>query len=653
MLRCLRIRHLALIEHLELELGPGLTVVTGETGAGKSMLIDALELVFGGKSHAEHVRQGAAAAEVEASFDLHSCPESLRTELEERDLIDEDDALTLRRVVTDGGRSRAYINGRQVPRATLAQAAALLADIASQHEHHMLAQPQAHRHYLDAFAKADDVLASYRDAYQRWIRLKTTLESLVHSADERERQSDFLRFQLDEIEALLSEVDDEERLFQEVARERHGERLAREAGGAATALIDAEDALVDGLRRVERTLSELARVDGSLALIAETFNSHVLGIEEAGRELSRYADAVTVDVPRAEALSALVDRLVKLKRKYGPDLDSIRAFAEAARTELGELESAESTTGEVRVELKQVQSEVLRLGKLLSVRRTQAAAHLSTRISALLHDLGMGEARVVVDVAARLASGSAGHSALHEASLRQERAGAEDMLTESAQNGSMVSSPLDENQRALAATSAQPLPGPFGLDDVAFLIAPNRGEALRPLHSVASGGELSRSLLAIKCALAETAPRTLYVFDEVDAGVGGAVGEVIGTKLSALGTHQQVLCITHLPQIAAYGTTHIHVAKTSEGTRTHSHARHLDRVERQREIARMLGGINVTATTEALAAELIADAQARVSQAAMPLQSTLPSTNKQANNRQNYTKPSGDEPRAPRPRRRA
>ena len=651
MLRCLRIRHLALIEHLELELGPGLTVVTGETGAGKSMLIDALELVFGGKSQAEHVRQGAAAAEVEAAFDLHLCPAGLRAVLEERDLLDEDDALTLRRVVTEGGRSRAYINGRQVPRATLAQAAALLADIASQHEHHMLAQPQAHRHYLDAFAKAEDILEPYREAYQRWTRAKTTLESLTHSAEERERQADFLRFQLDEIETLLSEVDDEERLHQDVARERHGEKLAREAGSAAAALVDAEDALVDGLRRVERTLGELVRIDGGLGPIAETFSSHLLGIEEVGRELSSYADAVTVDVERAEALSALVDRLVKLKRKYGPDLDAIRAFAERARTELEELESADSTTHELRAEVKALEREVLRLGELLSARRTTAAAQLSTRISALLRELSMGEARVVVDVAARLLSRSGGDSASNEESERL-RADDNDEAPEHHLKGGVLGA-HDKDSVAGVAGGARPAPGPFGLDDVAFLIAPNRGEALRPLHSVASGGELSRSLLAIKCALAEIAPRALYVFDEVDAGVGGAVGEVIGTKLSALGTHQQVLCITHLPQIAAYGTTHIHVAKTSEGARTHSRARHLDRAQRQREIARMLGGIEVTATTEALAAELITNAQARAETATAPKSSATPPTPKPAGGKPSGARQAGSASPDTKPRARA
>ncbi len=561
MLACLRVRNLAIIDELEVTLGPGLNVVTGETGAGKSILVDALNLVLGAKGKPEVVRTGADAAEVEALFELPDDP-ALRARLEAQGLGDADE-LIIRRVVQASGRSRAYINGRLASAAELVELAAGLCDISSQHEHHTLVDPQTHLAYLDAYGQLEAeraAMADAADAAQAAHRALGELEERIRGRSERE---DLLRFQIREIDELDPQPDEEGALLAERERLRHAEKLARAAGGAEDALYAGDEALCEAIGRVAHDVRSAAAVDPRLAAPADQLEGALAQLEDAARELGRYARNVDMDPARLAAVEERLDRLKRLVRKYGGDVAAVLAHRAQAAAELAELEHHEERALALRTARDRALAEARRLALALRARRTDAAGRLGELISEELATLGMGDARVEVAMA-----------------------------------------PLDGRGAELAVDGARL--GPTGIDRAEFLIAPNRGEEARPLRKVASGGELSRSLLAIKRVLAGLGPASLYVFDEVDTGVGGAVAEVIGQKLRDVAKHSQVLCITHLPQIAVYGDLHFRVQKDVVDGRTRSDIKQLGEAERLAEIARMLGGVRITAATRAAASEMMA-----------------------------------------------
>lgn len=534
MLRCLRVRQLAIADDIELVLGDGLNIVTGETGAGKSILVDALQLVLGGRANPELVRTGAERAEVEALFDLSPGD---RDRLAGRDVGEE---LVLRRVVEAAGRSRAYIDGRLATASELAEVARGLCDISSQHEHHSLVDPGSHLGYLDAYADLGDLRAQMDNAWTALRDAEAAMDTLRGRL--REDRADWLRFQLAELEKVDGlDVDEAE-----LSRLRNVDALSALVQRARGRLYDDDQAASGALSRVESDVAAAARLDPALGAVHERVAALSTELDDIATELGRYARGLRADPARLAALEEAQHEVRRLRRKHGDDLAGARA---RVALELGEIEGSASALADAEASIEAARSAVQRVAPELSARRRAEARTLATGITAELASLGMGEARVDVEVA--------------DAGI-----------------------------------------GPRGSDRVEFRIATNRGEEPRPLRKVASGGELSRALLAVKRVLAQVGPVGTYVFDEVDSGVGGAVAEAIGRKLYEVSRHHQVLCITHLPQIAAWADQHLHVRKEAVGDRTYSSVRALDETATVEELARMLGGLRVSDAARAAAREL-------------------------------------------------
>ena len=564
MLNCLRIRDLAIIDELELELGPGLNVLTGETGAGKSILVSALELVLGGKGRAELVRSGAKAGEVEALFDVSEDP-NLRQQLRELEM-DAEDELLVRRVISACGRTRAYINGKLATQQVLARVTRGLTDISSQHEHHTLSDPSTHLQYLDAFAGAAALRQRVSRAYHAFRQAESALGDFEVRLRDRDARQSVLHSQIAEIESVAPECDEDSELEQECKRMRNVETLLRLSGEAADLLYDRDDAVVVGLSRAARGVAEAAELDPGLAVLASQLESLRSQLEDSARELGRRVRSMR---PEPEALQRAEERLYslsKLKRRYGGSLESVLACLEKSRAELDELGNHSTTREALDLSRAQALEEASSVARALSTQRRQAATRLAAAISHELDSLGMGGARIHVELSA--VGGEPGEVAIDGARLSAD-----------------------------------------GLERAEFLIAPNRGEEARSLYRVASGGELSRAMLAIKCVLADLGPAGMYAFDEIDAGVGGGMAEVIGRKVQSVGQHRQVLCITHLPQIAVFADHHFKVEKVLRGERTLSTVRRLTHKEQQEEIARMLGGLVITSKTRAAARELLHQAR--------------------------------------------
>jgi DNA repair protein RecN (Recombination protein N) len=556
----LTVRNVVLIERLVLELGPGFNVVTGETGAGKSMVVDALSLVLGGRARPDVVRGGADEAEVEALFELS--PASRAAAKLEAAGIPGERELVVRRVVLAEGRSRAYVNGRLCTAAQLADIAADLCDIASQHESVSLTDPSTHVEYLDAFGRLEGERLDVAEKVDALAAVQRELEAASAQERGRAEREDFLRWQLREIEELDPRDGEETELEQERARLRHAEKLQAATQRAAERIYEGEGAICDELARLGAELDQAAAIDGSLAALARTVEASRGELADAARALARYAEAVEASPDRLAEVEERAFRLQKLLRKHGPATADLLAYRASLERELGSLASASERVGELEAEKARRGAEAGTVARALSRKRRDAAEKLADAIGRELSQLGMGRARVVVDV--------------------QPTASAGDAL-------------LVDGARLTRA----------GIDRVEFLIAPNRGEEPRPLRRIASRGELSRALLALKRVLAEKGPAGTYVFDEVDAGVGGAIAEVIGRSIADIARHRQVVCITHLPQIAALADAHFVVDKTESRGRTSTTVKRLSASERVEEIARMIGGIKVGDAARRAAAELL------------------------------------------------
>lgn len=564
MLSCLRIRDLAIIDELELLLGSGLNVLTGETGAGKSILVSALELVLGGKSRGELVRTGAKAAEVEALFDV-SGDLAVREQLQSLG-IDAEEELVVRRVLSSCGRSRAFVNGQLATQQVLARLTRGLADISSQHEHHTLTDPTTHLRFLDAFAGALPLRQRVARAYHALKQAEEQLSEFEQLLREREARLELLKSQVDEIESAALCPGEDVALEQTCARLRNVETLLRLSGKAADLLYEQDESVSSGVAGASRWVNEAAALDESLAGVANQLESIRSQVDDVSRELGRQLASLR---PEPEALHRAEERLYllsRLKRRYGGSVESIRDYLTACRAELDELSQQVTTREALQAEQASALSSAAASARQLSAERQRAAALLAAAISAELDSLGMGGARVHVEL-----SPLAGD------------------ISEIVVDGARLSAD--------------------GLERVEFLLSPNRGEEARALSRIASGGELSRAMLAIKCVLADLGPAGMYVFDEVDSGIGGGMAEIIGRKIRSVAQHRQVLCITHLPQIAVFADQHFKVEKIARGERTLSTVRRLNRKEQQEEVARMLGGLRITAKTRAAARELLLQAQ--------------------------------------------
>jgi DNA repair protein RecN (Recombination protein N) len=562
-LSVLRAKNFILMDELELALEPGLNVLTGETGAGKSIVVGALGLVLGGRASADQVRPGADEAEIEALFEIDGATDAPElAPLVSAGLVTGRE-VAIRRVVSSSGRSRAYVNGRLCTAAELAALAPALADVASQHESVALTDPQTHLDHLDRFAELESERAALGAQVRELEALQESIRSLRTLEKTRAEREAFLRFQLRAIEDVDPHAGEVDALRAERQRLRHASRL-RELVQRSAERLEVEDGLCDQLGRVASDLKAAAELDPALGDLASAVASCFAELGAAAATASRYLDAEVGDPGRLDAVEERLYRIEGLLRQHGPTEDDLLAARARLEAELAELTGSESKIEEeerlLAARLPAAQTRAL----ALSDHRRRAAEKLGAAIGSELGGLGMGGARVLVEVEPL---------------------------------------PAREEGQALSAGGARL--SQTGIDRVEFLIAPNKGIEPKPLRKIASGGELSRALLALKRVLAGGAPARLYVFDEVDTGVGGAVAERIGAAIADVARHHQVLCITHLSQIAAFASAHFAVRKHSEDDVSKSDVVRLRGDDRVREVARMLSGSKITATAIAAAAEMI------------------------------------------------
>ena len=551
MLSELTIIDFAIIDRLRLQLAAGFNVLTGETGAGKSIIIDAVGLLLGGKADSEAVRAGCERALIEGVFDLPAAPD-LRALLIENDLENEDepDRLWLAREVRAGGRSTGRVNGRAVPSSLLRELGEKLIDIHGQSEHLSLLRPREHVNLLDRYAGSWEQREGLATLVAQWREVRRELTDLLKSESELARRVDMLKFQVEEIRTAKLKHGEDDELAIEQKRLANAETLAALTDDAYTALYEGEDetpAALDALAQAQKAIAGLAKIDPQFAEHVRTIEAVTAQIDDLAHEVRRYHEAIEYSPKRLNAIEDRLDLIKRLKRKYGATIVDVLAFAERAEHELGTLEHSSERIEELREHEEQLLHEIGRAGKKLSSARKAAAETLSAGIEAELNDLRMAGARFAVDL--KWAADEAGAYV----------------------NGQRV---------AFDAT---------GIDQVEFLVAPNVGEGLKPLVKIASGGETARLMLALKTVLARADQTPTLIFDEIDQGIGGRVGSTVGQKLWGLSRNHQVLCITHLPQLAGYGDAHFKVEKISDGERTTTQVNLLADNARVDELAQMLG----------------------------------------------------------------
>lgn len=552
MLTHLQIRDFAIIDLIELEFRAGLTVLTGETGAGKSIVVDALALLAGGKGGAEVVRAGSEKAELAATFHIPKEAQALRAQLAEQS-VEIDDELSVRRVISTDGRSRAYLNGVSVPIQLLRDVGGHLVDIHGQHEFQSLTKSVAQRDLLDEYAENVELAAQVRQAHSEWISLVNKTAELEGRARDRDARLELLRYQVGELKALDLKEGEIAALIEERSRHSNRGRLAEAAQAAVSLLYDSDDGSAHATAsRALSGLKTLANVDPRLAPVLPMVDTAVIQIQEAARELSRYLETLDIDPARQDEVEKRLAAVEELSRKHRITAQQLTSRAEQLAAELTELERADTNLASLRTQQTAALDAYRKLAQQLSARRTTSARTLSKDITARMQTLGMAGGRFLIEV-----------------------------------------TPTNNGE-----------PAPHGLDSVEFRVTANPGQPLRPLAKVASGGELSRLSLAVQVSCAAEETRCM-VFDEVDSGVGGAVAEIVGRELKAIGYSGQALCVTHLPQVASQGHHHLRVSKLTDGKTTRTSINDLTMDERAEELARMLGGLEVSTKAREHAREML------------------------------------------------
>lgn len=561
-MRELHVRDFALLEDVRVEFAAGLNVLTGETGAGKSMLVDALGAVLGQRTPVDVVRIGSGSARVTAVFDVSRLPQA-RALIEELGLPWEEGTLVLVREI--GGRARAYVNGEPVTVGILRRLGSALAEIHGQHEGQRLLEPATHRALLDDFG-GGEVLprrARVEELYGRWRTLRAELRALELSEQERAHRVDLLRFQVSEIDAVRPRPGEVEELAALRHRLLNAQRLRDSVRAAYEALYGQEGAALDRVGQALALLKQATGWDVALTAVVEALEGVEVQLADLSREIHAAIERAEADPARLEEVE---DRLLALRgllRKYGQTVEAVLQYRDRAAAELLALENVDTRRAELEGELERTEAELAATVQKLSEARGELARRLEKAVLRHLQDLAMPAARFRVRLEA------------------------------------------DEDPHGLSVGGRRVSVGPWGVDRVEFLLSTNPGEPPRPLQRIASGGELSRVMLALRTVLAQADPPAVMVFDEVDAGVGGRTGYVLGTKLRELTRACQVLCVTHLPQIAALAHHHLSIRKVTEQGRTRTVVEVLRSEARVEEIARMLSGPQPTETARRHARELL------------------------------------------------
>ncbi len=557
MLERITIRNFALIDEVTVEFGPGFNVLSGETGAGKSILIDALSLALGAKGSAGSIREGAEEAEVSAVLRAGDSPE-LRDWEEKYGIAPEDGGYLVRRVLKTSGRGSVSIQSIPVTRSALSELAEILVDIHGQHEHQSLFRVAVHRKLLDSFAGLTERVQKFTALFSELSGLGQKLESMEKEKEEWGREAEFLGFAVNEIHEAELKKGEEEQLVERLNIMSRSEELAVELEAVLDAVSETRSGALALLRRASGRLGHVAGIDPSMKDVQERFESAFIELEDLLQDLRVKRDAVEFNPEEFAALNSRLSRLSALEKKYG--VETAEGLLEYAAQCALKLESWENRDEEIRKLMEQkerLKKQVAEEAAAISHRRKEASAALQETTEKRLRALGMGDARFVVQLEGK------------------------------------------KNE------SGQTLIGPYGLDDVEFLLSANRGESPKPLKSVASGGELSRVMLALKSVLGESDGVQTMVFDEVDTGIGGEVARAVGEHLHFLSECKQVFCITHLASIAVFADNHLHVSKTAVNGRTVTRVSRIEGRERVREVARMLAGDQNAAASLGHAARLL------------------------------------------------
>ena len=552
MLSRLRVKNYALIEEMDLTFGAGLNILTGQTGAGKSILIGSMNLIIGEKASTEMVRSGAEEAFVEATFELAGkVPDLLSS------YVRVGEPVLVRRQVIRGGRSYAFVNDHQVTVGKLKEIGNILLDLLGQHHHQSLLNVDNHRQLLDRFAVDNELSQNYTTAFMELKERQSELESTINAEELTRERQELYRFQLQEINAAKLETGEQSLLEEKVTILRNAQHLKDTARKLSYSLSEDDDSALDSLRGMLKVFESLAELDSSLKEKAVQWKEAIYSLDDISMELSRYDDTIEADPERLDWVNERLQLYRDFSKKYGEGYDGIMAYKEKIADELDSLENRDEKIKVLEKEIASLKTKVYDLGSKISAKRSNGAKDLKKRIKAELAELGMKGTKF-----------------------------------------DAVLTPVSDNAGMAVTNDDDPcLAGEFGLEDIEFLISPNPGEPLKPLAKIASGGEMSRIMLGLKTVLAKVDAIPLLVFDEIDVGIGGDTANLVGKKLKALAQNHQVISITHLQQIASFADRHFQVRKAESGGRTVTEVAELSQEERVAEIARMISGEKITDLT--------------------------------------------------------
>ncbi len=549
-LHSIRIQNFAIVESSKLQLDKGLTIITGETGAGKSILIDALNLVLGGRADSSSVRQNCDNAEIEATFYQ---TDATRCWLQKQN-IDAKEIVTISRIINKNGRSKAFINQTGISVQNLKNFGDLLVDIHGQHAHQSLLKSDIQRRTLDDLTIDANPLIAVQQAYQKWKQCQTKLAQLGGNHADREARLELLRYQVQELESLELTADSIQKIEEEHQRLAHAQKLLENSQMVLNLLdADTDTTILSGFGQAVNLLLEAQQYDHRLDSVNNLLNEAFIQTQEAVSELRHYVDHLELDPERLQFVEQYLAKLQDMARKHKVRYQDLAAHFEKLNNQLFELENYEQRAAELELQLQQAVIEYQQAAQILHYQRKQTAQDLAIKITQNMQQLGMAGGQLVIDVRANVNA----------------------------------------------------LPSAHGTDNIEFLVSTNPGHAPKPLHKVASGGELSRISLAIQVITAQHSGVPTLVFDEVDVGISGGVAEIVGQLLRDLGQQRQILCITHLPQVASQGHQHLQVKKTIYQQTTYTQLHWLNQRQRIEELARMLGGVEVTAQTLAHAEEML------------------------------------------------